>query len=92
MPFEPVTITLTTPLRHGDEEITELVFRREMCAGDMRGLSVGLPSYDDCRTVASRITGIPEPVLVKMSWYDFSQVVSTVMVFFNNTPLIGGTD
>lgn len=90
MSFEPIKITLETPLEHGASTITELVFPRNMRAGDLRdGIQVGTPTYDDCRTVASRITGVPVSVLAKMEWPDFSKVVNTVMDFFNNTPLIG---
>ena len=90
MSFEPITITLRTPLKHGPETIEKLVFGREMCAGDLRGgIDIGQPTYDHIRTVASRITGVPDPVLKDLPWHDFSQVVSVVMGFFTDTPLIG---
>lgn len=90
MSFEPIKITLTAPVQHGNETITELVFPRAMCGGDLRGdINVGVPTYDNCRTVASRITGVPMSVLFALPWPDFSEVVNTVMGFFNDTPLIG---
>lgn len=90
MSFEPKIIKLETPLQHGHEEITQLVFGREMCAGDLRdGIKIDRPSYDDCRIVASRICGVPAPVLKDMPWRDFSKVVDVVMDFFNDSPLTG---
>ena len=93
MSFEPVKIQLKNPIQHGNESISELVFGREMCSGDLRGdIQIGMPSYDHVRLVASRITGIPEPVLRTLCWSDFSQVVDLVLGFFNDTPLTGGKD
>lgn len=93
MSFTPIIITLDKPLQHGNEEIRELIFPRMMQGGDLRGdINVGVPTYDNCRTVASRITGVPESVLKTMEWPDFLEVVDTVMVFFNTSRRTGGTE
>jgi hypothetical protein len=91
--FEPIIIELRDSQTHGNETIEKLVFGREMCGGDLRGgIKVDNPSYDDIATVASRITGYPEPVFRKMPWHDFSKVVKVVMDFFNDSPLTGGKE
>lgn len=93
MGFIPIIVNLESPLLHGDEEITELVFGREMNAGDLQGdIKVGLPTYDEIRMVASKICGVPTPILKKMPWRDFSKVVGVVMDFFNGSHLTGEPD
>ena len=92
MSFEPVKITLSTPITHGGKTISELEFLRNICAGDLRDMKVGVPTYDDVREIASRICGVPAPILKNMDWDDFSEVVEVIMGFFNRSRLTGGRE
>ena len=92
MSFEPVKITLATPITHGNKTIGELEFLRNLTAGDLRDMKVGVPTYDDIREIASRICGVPAPILKNMDWDDFAEVVEVIMVFFNRSRQIGGKE
>lgn len=88
--FEPQRIPLGSPLKHGEEEIKELLFGREMVAGDLRGISVKDMTHDNILEVASRITGVPTPILKQMKMPDYLQVAEVVGGFFGDSPSIGG--
>lgn len=75
---------------HGQEEIRELVFGREMVAGDLRGVSVGDITHDNICEIASRITGVPTPVLKTLKISDYMEVAGVVGGFFGDSPPIGG--
>lgn len=88
--FEPVKIPLGSPLMHGEEEIKELVFGREMVAGDLRGISVKDMTHDDILEVAARISGVPTPALNRLKMKDYQKVAEVVGSFFGDSPPTGG--
>jgi hypothetical protein len=90
--FEAIRITLKSPVMHGSEEIRELVFGREMVAGDLRGVSVGNLMHEDICEVASRITGVPTPVIRQLKMPDYLQVAATVGSFFGDSLPTGGRE
>lgn len=85
MDFEPIKIRLKSPLKHGTEEIAELVFGREMVAGDLRGISIRDLTHDNVCDVASRITGVPAPILRQLKMPDYLEVAEVVSGFFGYT-------
>ena len=91
MPFEPTTITLRTPLQHGDKEITKLTFNREAKVKDFKGVSLTDLSFEDTMTVAGRMLALPPSVLMEMSMPDYFQVSSVVMSFFDDSQETGQT-
>lgn len=92
MSFEPVKISLKSPLKHGEEEIRELVFGREMVAGDLRGISVGDMTHDNVCEIASHITGVPTPILRRLKMPDYLEVAEVVGGFFGDSPSTGERD
>ncbi|MDR1776679.1 MAG: phage tail assembly protein [Desulfovibrio sp.] len=82
--FAPITIALQSPLTHGAEEIRELVILREMCAGDLRGVSVGSLTHDDILEVTSRLVGVPTPVLRQLKMPDYMALADVVGGFFDS--------
>lgn len=78
----PVKITLSKPVKHGDEELTELVIKREMVAGDLRGISVTNMKFDDVYLVASRLTNVPVSVINQLSMPDAVELQGVVTSFF----------
>lgn len=89
MEYQPITVPLRKPLKHGQKEITELVFGRELVAGDMRGIPVADMCFDHILTAASRIIGLPPSVLAQMNGKDFSAVSRIVMGFLGDGPETG---
>lgn len=68
-------------------EITELTFREEICAGDLRGCKLGsFLSIADCPVedllkLAGRLCAQPDPVMNGLSFADLGEVVALVSVF-----------
>lgn len=89
MSFEPITIPLQRPLMFGDVEVKQIVFEREMEAGDLQGISVTRMNHDDIYTVAGRMTGIPSAILKKMKMPDYKKVAAVVSGFLDDSPETG---
>ncbi len=72
-----VTLKLKKPIMVGEgEPITELSFRDEVCAGDMRGLAMRDPMHwDDILKIAGRLCGQTDVVMNKLSFADTAKVV-----------------
>jgi hypothetical protein len=75
-----VTLKLRKPIRLGEESplVTELHFREEICAGDMRGVMLrddGGMTWDENMKVISRLTAQPEPLINKLSLVDALEAV-----------------
>ena len=92
MSFTPVRIALKSPVMHGEEEIKELVFAREMVAGDLRGVSLTNMTHDGIWEVASRLTGVPASVIRQLKIQDYMDVAEVVAVFFGVSLPTGGTE
>ena len=78
----PITITLETPVKHGEAEVRELKITRPMVAGDLRGITVTALTFDDLMLVGSRLTGYPPAVLAQLSVPDFTRLNNVVTDFF----------
>lgn len=82
-------LTLKKPIVVGEKNpitITELNFREDMCAGDLRGLrasSLSDPKMEDLLLIAGRLCAQPDPVMQKLGLEDFGEVVSLVQGFIN---------
>lgn len=85
---------LKRPVKVGESspEVTELVFRDEVVAGDLRGIRMsGLvdPSVDDLLKIGGRLCGQPEAVMNRLSPEDFGEVAAIVNGFFKAGPETG---
>lgn len=81
-------LTLKKPIRLGETtpEITELTFREEVVAGDLRGIRQSAlatdPLIDDVLKIAGRLCGQPDAVMNRLSVYDTGEVMALVHDFF----------
>lgn len=87
-------LALKKPIRVGETspEITELTFREEVVAGDLRGIkqsSLADPLIDDVLKIAGRLTGQPDAVMNRLSAEDLAEVMATVHGFFAVGPETG---
>lgn len=72
--------------------VTELNFREEVVAGDLRGIrqsSLADPMVDDVLKIAGRLTGQPEAVMNRLSPDDLGNVMEIVHGFFKAGPETG---
>lgn len=67
-------LPLDTPLKHGEEELAELRFRRPTVK-DMRTVPSRIDSYDAVLRLVSRLTGTPNTVLDGIGGDDVSRVL-----------------
>lgn len=86
--------TLKRPIRltEASPEISELVFREEVVAGDLRGIkqsSLADPLVDDVLKIAGRLTGQTDAVMNRLSPEDLGEVMAIVHGFFKAGPETG---
>lgn len=86
--FEPITLTLETPIQHGSETITQVVITRKPIGGDMVFALDEATARDGSTkqgtmvmALASRICDVPEPVLKKLDLPDFLKLSGVVSGF-----------
>lgn len=88
----PRTITLKKPIQVGEGGlVTQLTFRDEVVAGDLRGVNLAHLSGDmfdaaEILKVAGRLCAQPDPVMNRLSLADFQEVSALVVGFIE-----GGT-
>ena len=78
-------ITLKEPVKFGEAEISVLVFRDKLCAGDLRGVKLQKLDEmltDDVLKIAGRLCAQPDPVMNALSIEDLAQVVEVLGGFF----------
>lgn len=80
----PVTIKLQKPVYHGEEEITELVFNREMEFSDMFDLPAEDQTMGDLGRIISRLADLPLPVIKKLKPVDARRAMSVVRDFLHD--------
>lgn len=81
-----VKLKLRTPTLEGEDLVSELSFRDEVCAGDYRGIkmsSLADPEMDSLMKVASRLCGRTEAFLAKLGNRDAWEVATLVRGFMN---------
>lgn len=81
----PVVIDLKKPVMHGDTEVKQIVIKREMVAGDLRGVTVSALKFDDIFLVASRLTGVPVSVINQMGMPDTMELQGVIGDFFEDS-------
>ncbi len=69
-PKLPVIIKLRKPINDGEKEINEIKFTREPTGGDLAGINITNPTIGEFLRVAMKLTGIPVPILKKMTGSD----------------------
>lgn len=74
--FEEKVFELSPPLEHSKQEVHELVFNREMTAGDMKGINFEKISMDDFINITSRMTGYPPNFISKVPMRVMKDVVT----------------
>jgi hypothetical protein len=79
-----VKYVLKKAIQRGENEtITELHFRDEVVAGDMRGIIMREEmTFDDMLKIAGRLCAQPDDVMNKLSFADLSKVGALVGGFF----------
>ena len=90
--FEPITITLESPVTHGAEEINQLTISRPMVAGDLRGIPVQELAHDHICELAGRLCGVPTPVIKKLSIPDYLRLAEVVSGFLGGSPATGARE
>lgn len=100
--MEHVTYNLKKPIQitgkgaggsENTETISELKFRNEVVAGDMRGIPVRDPmDYGDLLKIAGRLCGQPDHVINRLSFADMTEVISLVSGFMGSGQETGPTD
>lgn len=79
----PLIIKLDKPLKHGDEDITEVKILREPVAGDLRDMNLSRVTFGDVMQVLSRISDCPLPILNKLTMKDLSKFVPQMTDFLD---------
>lgn len=79
--------TLKRPIKLGTgDPITELNFREEVCAGDLRGISLAdlaTLKADDVLKIAGRLSGRSEPEMLKLSIPDLMKATEIIGGFLS---------
>lgn len=79
----PHTHKLNVALKHGDTEITELVFKRRAVLGDIRDIQLSqLDLGENIAKLTSRLTATPPSVIKQMDMADVAAVGEVVKSFF----------
>ena len=79
----PVVIRLSKPIHDGEKEISEVKFTREPTGGDMSVLPMTNPTLGDFLRVVMKVTGIPVPILKKMTAKDSMEVTGVIGDFLD---------
>lgn len=79
---------LKRPITVGEkgQPVTELVFREEVVAGDLRGIKLGDMGQlftDDVLKIAGRLSGQTDVVMNRLGLEDFARVVEIILPFLN---------
>ncbi len=61
----PIRIPLKKAIYDGEKEIKEFVIEREPIGADWSGMNVQNATFLDFQKVASRLTGLPVPIIKK---------------------------
>ncbi len=85
--------SLIKPIAFGDgPPVTELTFREEICAGDMRGIVMReAMEFGDMLKIAGRLCGQPDALMNKLSFADMLKVLEMVGLFMGAGPETGQT-
>lgn len=89
-------LTLKKPVSMGEggPPISELVFREEVVAGDLRGVKLSAlkdPSFDDMLKIAGRLCAQTENTMARLSVDDAADVIGLVAGFLAGSPATGTT-
>ena len=78
-------IKLKTPVKHGEEEITELKFRKPI-AKDLRNFNISdLNNFGKTIQISSILTGLPESIVASIDGGDLMKCHFVIDNFFLNS-------
>jgi hypothetical protein len=89
MTFEPITITLSYPVQHGQETVSSLVIPRRMVGGDLRGIRIAELNHEDMAVIGSRLTGYPPSVLSSLDIDDYLELEVVITGFLGSSRRTG---
>lgn len=78
----PITVPLRHPVKHGAEELTELVATRRLQAKDFKGIKSTEIMFDDMLTIISRLFAIPPSVVGELDVSDMMRAGEVINGFF----------
>ena len=79
----PIVITLKRPVQHGADDVREIVFNRPMIAKDMYDLPLVSMKHGDIIQLVSRLSGLPRPVIDRLSPADYSRCAEVASAFLS---------
>lgn len=86
----PHTLKLMKPLKHGETEITELVFKRRAVLHDIRDIQLSqIDLGENITKLTARLTGNPPSVIQNLDMVDVGEVSEVVKSFFQTSQKTG---
>ncbi len=80
-------LTLKKPVQNGSVTVTELTFREEMVAGDVRGIIVRTEmTFDDFLKIGGRLCAQPDQVMNSLGMADMLAIIGFVAPLFAGGP------
>lgn len=79
----PIRIRLKKAIYDGEKEIKEFVINREPIGADWSGMNVQNATILDFQRVASRLTGLPVPVIKKADTRATMRLAEVIGSFFD---------
>ena len=77
----PIKIALDKPINDGEKDLTEIVLKREPTGGDWGAFNVQNSTIFDFLRVASKISGVPFPVLKKIDTKATFEIIDALNSF-----------
>lgn len=85
----PFSVSIEAPISFGNEEITEITFKRRVLAKDLKKLPAGNMSIGEQMKLLSDITGTEMPKLDLLDYYDLQALLRIVNYFLSSSPKTG---
>lgn len=79
----PIKILLEDPITIGEDEIKELIIKRKPTGADWTGFNVQNATVGDYQRVASKLTGLPLPIIRKADTRATFELVEVISSFLD---------
>ena len=83
IPELPIKIPLSKPIYDGEKEITEFIIKREPTGADWTAFNVQNATVGDFQRVASKLTGLPLPIIRKADTKATFRLTEVIGAFFD---------